>query len=190
MIDKKIKFSIFAAGLSLTGLCLFPVDKVQAGGFYSSFSTTMSYDFSLTIDTGLLEGQIFDGSFSYDDSGTGLGEEYLDIQSFDFNFLGINYGLTTHTNWWIKAVLFEGKFVGLDMQEFAEDVGLYFLPGFTKITESVFFYHSADMQGEGNFSYSLTSKKYESVPEPNFIVGLGILGTLGTLGAIKNSDRF
>lgn len=186
------KLGIFAATLALS--CgVINVNKAQAQ-FSSDVqaSTTTTYDFDLAIESGPLLEQTFDGFFSYKDSNvTGIGEEFVELENFEFEFLGTKYTSETHDNLFAEVVLFDGEFLGLSL---LNDT-FSFNPGFFELEESFFSYDIGDLKGIGEFNYTLRppgligggdDDKHESTPEPNTIIGLGILGGSLLLKKVKS----
>ena len=184
------KLGIFAATLAL-GCGVINVNKAQAQFRLDvQEPTTTTYDFDLTIDAGPLLDQTFDGSFSYKDSKvTGVGEEYIELDDFEFDFLGTKYTSETHDDLFAEVLLFDGEFLGLSL---ANDT-FSFNPGFFELEESFFSYNIGDVEGTGEFSYSRQAPvgggdddNHKSTPEPNTIIGLGILGGSLLLKKVKS----
>ncbi|GGA14702.1 PEP-CTERM sorting domain-containing protein [Okeania sp. KiyG1] len=192
MTNKIQKLGIFAATLAL-GCGVINVNKAQAQ-FSSDVQepTTTTYDFDLTIDAGPLLDQTFDGSFSYKDSKvTGVGEEFIELDDFEFEFLGTKYTSETHDDLFAEVLLFDGEFLGLSL---ANDT-FSFNPGFLELEESSFSYNIGDVEGTGEFSYARRppvpigggdDDNLKSTPEPNTIIGLGILGSSLLLKKVKS----
>jgi hypothetical protein len=192
MTNKLQQLGLFAATLTL-GCGVINVNKAQAQ-FSSDVQapTTTTYDFDLAIESGPLLEQTFDGFFSYKDSNvTGVGEEFVELEDFEFDFLGTKYTSETHDNLFAEVALFDGEFLGLSL---LNDT-FSFNPGFFELEESFFSYDIGDLKGTGEFNYTLRPHDFigggdddnrESTPEPNTIIGLGILGGSLLLKKLKS----
>lgn len=147
----------------------------------SASAANIDYDFTVTIDTAgsTLNGQSFNGSFSYDDAGVstpGLnGEDLFALSSFSFVFAGSTYALGD-LDYGFSA-LATGAFLGLD----AGGTDFSFLPA----TSDFFFpasfaYDFGDNDsGFGSIAFNRTNTPGNTVPEPGSLVlcllGLGLL---------------
>ena len=70
-------------------------------------------DFKFTVDitSSALLGDVFAGNFTYDETEVvGVDEEFVGLLSFEFDFLGTNYGLDDAI---AEAAFFNGEFLGL-----------------------------------------------------------------------------
>ncbi len=153
-------------------------------------AATITYDFSVGVTTGALAGNSYDGSFSYDDSTLiGIGGETVGVEeklSINFEFLGKTYTETDDNNFafnFPQVEFKDGSLVGL--QYLVTDV----LNG--SISSFAIFGDNPDGLGggdkfsyvnensvevsEGSVIYSLKSPS-TSVPEPNIVLGLGVIG--------------
>ncbi len=174
MTDKLQKLGIFATCFALN--CgIVNIEEAYGATFY---------DFNVAIDSGPLIDETFDGYFSYTDSIlTGFGEEYLEIDEFEFDFFGTKYSLETHGDLGAEVVFFDGDFLGLNLvnDTFA------FNPGFFELDESFFSYNINDLEGEASVSYSLRQSDFgggddsnpKPVPEPSTTLGILTLAGLG-----------
>lgn len=82
----------------------------------------VNYDFSGTIDSGLLLGETYNGSFSYDNALLiGLGAQSLNLTSFIFNFLSSSYGLASATVT-PTADFLNGAFLGISFTSLTTDI--------------------------------------------------------------------
>ena len=171
----------FALAVSLSnlvlGLTLVNSPLVQAA--------TMKYDFQVDIDSGILSGDSFEGSFSFKKTSlTNSGDEFLPLDSIDFSFQGTDY---TEVNIPGAEVAFvNGEFVGLG---YSSDDSLAFIPGFFRIDEASFAYDIPDFgSGLGNVSYNINNTT-ETTPESSSIFGLLSLGVLGvTLQKVRGKS--
>ncbi|MDY6805265.1 MAG: PEP-CTERM sorting domain-containing protein [Cyanobacteriota bacterium] len=190
MTNKLQKLGIFATGLALS--CgVINVNKAGASGFHSDvIDSTTTYDFDVDIYSGPLVDKTFDGFFSYKDSNvTGVGEEYVELEDFEFDLFGTKYTSETHSDLAAEVLLFDGELLGLDLvnDTFA------FNPGFFELEESFFSYNLGQLEGSGDFNYSLRhpgqgdgDDNHESTPEPNTIIGLSVLGGSFLLKKVKS----
>lgn len=171
MINKLQKLGIFATCFALN-YGIFNIQEAYGATFY---------DFNVAIDFGPLVSETFDGYFSYEDSIlTGFGEEYIAIDEFEFDFLGTKYSSETNSDLGAEVVFFDGNFLGLSLvnDTFA------FYPGFLELEESFFSYNLSDLEGAGNFNYSLRQSDIggggdsnpKPVSEPNTVIGLSLFG--------------
>ena len=137
-------------------------------------AATMSYDFQVDIDSGTLSGDSFSGSFSFDNVGlTNIGEEFLPLDSIEFNFEGTDY--TDVSVPLSEAVFFDGEFLGLG---YSPDDSFAFVPGFFAIDEAYFTYDIVDIgAGAGDVTYTVPDST--TTPESSSIFGLISLGILG-----------
>ena len=70
---------------TITGLCIVGQPAV---------ATPVGYAFDASLQTGVLAGATFSGSFTYDDAGaSGIGKEFLFLTSLDFTLLGVPFSL-------------------------------------------------------------------------------------------------
>ena len=147
----------FLAASTVLGLTVINTNAVHAA--------LITYDAEVTIDSGVLTGQTYLGSFQFDDSGlTGINEEFLSVSAVSFNFNGTDY---TESDGFPEVVFFDGEFLGLS---FSTDVQFSFIPGFFDLSEAFFVYDIPEGSGTGDINYSV-------VPEP-----LTILGAMTALG--------
>lgn len=133
----------------------------------------INYDITVEIDSGALAGNIYFGSFSFDDDLlTGIDSELVDLEDFSFNFAGTEYTLTDDPN--AGGEFLDGELLGLDFN--AAEI-FSFVPGFFSIDESFFAYDNPQPAGFGSVTYTLQNA--ESVPESSALLGLFTLVALG-----------
>jgi|JI9StandDraft_1071089.scaffolds.fasta_scaffold596413_1 hypothetical protein len=136
-------------------------------------AATVSYSFSVAVDSGGLAGQTFIGNFSFDDAqvpGTGIGgEDLFALSSFNFGFGGslsltdLNYG---------DAAFLGGQFLGLD----AGGATFAFLPANGPFAASFAYDLGRGVAGNGSVTYT---PRVDTVPEPATLwLALGLLGGL------------
>ncbi len=136
-------------------------------------AATVSYSFTVAVDSGSLVGQSFIGNFSFDDAQTptpGIGgEDLFALASFNFGFSGslsladLDYG---------DATFLGGQFLGLE----AGGATFSFLPA-TGPFSAPFAYDLGNGQaGNGSVTYT---PRVGTVPEPPTLwLALGLLGGL------------
>ncbi|NET45290.1 hypothetical protein [Okeania sp. SIO2B3] len=145
-------------------------------------AASITYDFEVTIDSGVLFGGTYSGSFEFDDSAvTGMGEEFLSVSDISFDFLGVNY---TETDGLFdpEAVFFDGDFLGLS---FSTDE-FFFVEGFFDSSDAFFAYDIGAGTGAGDITYTLRPDTPVSTPEPTAVFSLLALSAAGCSGVLKN----
>jgi hypothetical protein len=73
-----------------------------------------TYNFSGSIEDGLLKGQVFSGQFSFDDSQLTAGTEWLSLTALQFSFAGKSYALAGAEPNSASVSFIDGRVVGLD----------------------------------------------------------------------------
>ena len=146
--------------------------------FLMAFSTpsagaaTITQNILVTITSGTLTGNIYTGSFSYDDSPltpppfTGN----IPVTALSFLFQGITY---TEADGAPVAFYDNGTFLGLDFSV-ASTPQPTFLPGINSLSESIFAYDLGSSSGGGPVTYTQVT----GTPEPTAVLGLLSLGLL------------
>jgi hypothetical protein len=139
----------------------------------SAQAAIVSYNLAGTIQNGLLTGQTFSGTFSYDNSLlTGLGFEFLDVSQVNLNFLGSTFtAVNADSNPTVEFL--DGILLGLNFSTSS------FTPEFSLIpasgsTEATFSYIGINDSGSGPVQYVL-------IPEPSTVLGIIALGIGGFL---------
>lgn len=161
-MNKTFSSLLATAGLAF-GLTLTNSNQLQAA--------TITYDLSVTIDSGSLLDQTYTGSFSFSDSVlTGVGDEFLPVTNLEFNFLATEY-TETDDSFNAEAAFFDGEFLGLS---YSTDVEFSFVPGFFALDESFFAYDLGDDSGTGDIVYSVRSEdpNLTTTAEPATMIGL------------------
>ena len=135
-----------------------------------------TYTFSGTLDSGVFIGETFLGQFNFNDAAlTGLGTEYVNVDTLKLNFHGQTYTQVDAAA--ATEVTFQdGNFLGLGFTVLSSDPAFSFITGLTDVAEASFAYEpSVGTAGFGSVTYTLVP-----VPEPEtyamFLAGLGLLG--------------
>lgn len=157
----------------------------------------VDFKFNGEVDSGVLAGEEFQGSFSYDESlvtGTGdfLFQEYIPVSNLEFDFLSSTF---TEADG-IPEVAFDGNnLMGLSFNvnnASADNIQLdfSFIPGFTDISESYFTYSpTTGTGGTGFVTFTEQIDVPQPVPEPTTILGTTIALGLGSLLKKKAGNR-
>ncbi len=172
-IFQKLSFVATSAVIGLTVINANPVN-----------AASIIYDFEVSIDSGVLDGETYSGFFEFDDSAlTGIGEEFLSVSELSFDFLDVNY--TEIDGSFDPEVLFvDGEFFGLD---FSTDAVFSFIPDLFEPEESFFeYYILGEVAGAGDIEYTLRPDTPVSTPEPTAVFSLLALGAVGGSGVLKN----
>jgi opacity protein-like surface antigen len=130
-------------------------------------------NFNGTLDAGPLAGDVFSGSYSFDDSALiGSGFESLDLLTLSLNFQSALYGLTAGAT----ADFQDGIFLGLTYNTSAPAYTLSFTSGSFDLTDA--FFHVQPLTGGIESSGGYTTAA--ALPEPASIAlvlaGLGAVG--------------
>lgn len=134
-----------------------------------SHAATISYNFTVDIISGPLDGDSFSGSLAYDDAAlTTSGSELVDVENLSFNFQGIDY---TEADGDAAVEFIDGEFLGLD---FSPNPTFSFVPGFFDLSEASFVYSVAGSGGLSNLNYTLVTDGGvdTTTPEPTALLGL------------------
>jgi hypothetical protein len=138
----------------------------------SAGAATITQNILVTITSGTLTGNIYTGSFSYDDSPltpppfTGN----IPVTALSFLFQGTTY---TEADGAPVAFYDNGTFLGLDFAV-ATTPQPTFLPGINSLSESIFAYDLGSSSGGGTVTYT----EVTGTPEPTAVLGLLSLGLL------------
>lgn len=139
-------------------------------------AATVPYSFEVAVDSGPSSGSLLTGGLSYDDMNlTGVGEEYIALESFTFSFEGDN--LTLADDLFAEAAFYDGVLLGISYNVTLPAYSVSFVPGFFAIDEAYFSY---DLSSEGAGFGSLT---ITAVPTPAalplLLSGIGAFGLIG-----------
>ncbi|MBE9263437.1 MULTISPECIES: PEP-CTERM sorting domain-containing protein [Microcystis] len=136
----------------------------------------VSYNLAGTIQNGLLTGQTFSGTFSYDNSLlTGLGFEFLDVSQVNLNFFGSTFTAVDDDSFpdSPKVEFLDGILLGLNFSTSSFTPEFSLIPAFGS-TEATFSYIGTNDSGSGPVQYVL-------IPEPSTVLGIIALGIGGFL---------
>lgn len=142
-----------------------------------ALAAPVSYDFSGIIDSGPYLDEPLTGTFTTVDAGslTGMGDEYLDLASFSFTFLGQTYSLADAEPTPV-AHYADGVFLGLDLLSLTFDPSFGFVSGYSALDEAYFAYEPS--QGDAGYGTVTYRDVPASVPEPGtlalLLAGLGV----------------
>ena len=133
----------------------------------------VNYNLAGTIETGLLTGETFSGTFSYDNSLlTGSDFEFLDVSQVNLNFLSSTFtAVNADSNPTVEFL--DGILLGLNFSTSSFTPEFLLMPAFGAM-EATFSYIGTNDNGSGPVQYAL-------VPEPSTVLGLIALGIGGFL---------
>ncbi|MCA2552503.1 MAG: PEP-CTERM sorting domain-containing protein [Microcystis sp. M04BS1] len=164
MINSWQRNAVITSGVVLS----FAVQQVN-----SAQAAIVSYNLAGTIQNGLLTGQTFSGTFSYDNSLlTGLGFEFLDVSQVNLNFFGSTFtAVDADSNPTVEFL--DGILLGLNFSTSSFTPEFSLIPAFGS-TEATFSYIGINDSGSGPVQYVL-------IPEPSTVLGIIALGIGGFL---------
>jgi len=165
MINSWQRNAVITSGVVLS-LAVQQVNPAQAA--------IVSYNLAGTIQNGLLTGQTFSGTFSYDNSPlTGSGFEFLDVSQVNLNFSGSTFtAVDADSNPTVEFL--DGILLGLNFSTSSFTPEFSLIPAFGT-TEATFSYIGANNDsGSGPVQYVL-------IPEPSTVLGIIALGIGGFL---------
>lgn len=168
------KVTLFSASLSST--LILATNPVQAA----------LLNFTVSIDSGPLDGQTFLGSFDFDGSGlTEIGTEFLPVSELTFNFFNTTFTEADDLLGSPEVTFFDGEFLGLSFLAENSQVSFSFNPGFFQVSEASFAYEiiASSDQGFGDVTF-------EQVPEPMSVFSVLAVSLLGFVIVIKRHLPF
>lgn len=152
-------------------------------------AATVTYNLAGTIQNGLLTGQPFSGTLSYDDSPlTGSGFEVLDVSQVNLNFLGSTFTAADDDSYpnYPTVEFSNGNFLGLNFSVSSFTPEFYLIPSFGT-TVATFSYIGASDDGSGAIQYTVVSSP-TTVPEPSTVLGLIAVGIGSFWGGRKGKS--
>lgn len=144
-----------------------------------------TYNFSGSLDSGALTGEIFTGQFSFDDAAlVGMDSEYLNVNTLNLNFHSHAYTQADAAAA-TEVAFMDGIFLGLSFAVESADPKFALSPGFLDATNAYFAYQpSVGTSGYGSIVYALAP-----VPVPVPATFAMLLAGLGSLGFIARKRR-
>lgn len=139
-----------------------------------AYSAILNYTFTVNINSGNLDGNTYNGSFSFDDSETPVTDFFTGLQTRSLNTFNFNFEGTTYNDPTLgKADFdFDKNFIGLTYIDGAS-VFTFGSDFFTlDINDAFFTYDLSDSQGTGLVSFNLETQESTTTPEPNLLIGL------------------
>lgn len=137
-----------------------------------------TYNFSGALDSGALMGETFSGQFSFEDSALmGVGNEYLNVNALNLNFLSHAYTQADAVAA-TEVAFMDGSFLGLSFAVESSYPKFAIIPGFLDVTEAYLAYQpGVGTSGYGSIAYTLAPVP---VPLPAtlgmLMAGLGLFG--------------
>lgn len=148
----------------------------------TSEAAIVSYNFNGAIDSGLLAGETYNGSFAYNNATlTNTGSEFIDLSSLTFNFLSSAYNLSD-ADFTSTADFLNGTLLGISYSVSSFDPPLPLVSAFALVSASgsglpddIAYFSYQTVDGDSGFG----SINVAAVPEPAavwlFGSGLGLL---------------
>lgn len=167
MINYWQNAAVITSGLVLS-LAVQQVNPAQAA--------TVNYNLAGTIQNGLLTGQTFSGTFSYDDSLlTGSGFETLGVSQVNLSFLGSTFTAANDDSYPDSPTVefSDGNFLGLNFTVSSSTPEFSLIPAFGN-TVATFSYIGTNDDGSGTIQYTVVP-----VPESSTVLGIIAVGMGG-----------
>jgi len=145
----------------------------------------VNYNFSGAIDSGLLAGETYNGSFTYDNATlTNSGSEFVDLSSLTFNFLSSAYNLS-NADFTPTADFFDGSFLGLSYVVSGIDPSFALVSSLgSGLPEDVAYFSYQTVAGDSGFG----SLNVAAVPVPAAVWLFGSGLALLSLARRKNQN--
>ncbi len=137
-------------------------------------AAVQTYTFSGAIDAGSLLGETYAGSFSFDDAAlTGVGAEWLAVDSLAMNFMGSSFTQADAVAPSVAEVgYYDGAFLGLSFSVDTAGEPFSFVTGYADTSDAFF----ATDSSSGSLIYAAV------VPEPKdwilMLAGIGLVGVM------------
>lgn len=158
--------------LALTAALLAAIPASQAA--VQTFAVTGQ------IDSGYYMGQLYSGSFSFDDAPlSNSGQEWLAIDSLSLNFLGTTWTLSNEEAT-TEAAYLDGNFLGLSYSASNPVVAFSFVPGFDQLNQAYLAYDTT--LGTSGAGSAIMTPVPESSAWAMALAGLALLGFLRRRG--------
>jgi len=146
------------------------------------------YNFNGVMDSGSYSGELFSGSFSFDDATVDTsGLDIANLLSFDMSFLSTNYSLVNTTDYptiMPDVSFLDGSFLGLSLSidSITPQVGFSFVPGTVDASDAFIAYDTTLLgsSGGGNVIYA---------PIPEVETYAMLLAGLGVMGAVARRRK-
>ena len=143
-------------------------------------SAILNYTFTVNIDFGSLDGNTYEGSFSFDDNESTVEDIFTGLQTrplntFNFNFEGAIYDDPT-----LGTADFDpdDNFIGLTYSD-GDGIFTFGSDFFSLDVDDAFFtYDVSNSQGTGLVSFNLETPESTTTPEPNLLIGLGLFSSV------------
>jgi hypothetical protein len=142
-------------------------------------AATRNWDFSGQLDSGAFIGAAYSGSVAFDDAAlTGVGQEWLLLDSFSFTLLGHSYTLADAAAP-AEAAFIDGRFVGVGYSVASGDPLFSLVAGYEQIGEAFVAYDTvAGLSGAGSLAFT------PAVPEPGSLA-LMLAGLCGVIALAR-----
>jgi len=133
----------------------------------------VNYNFSGAIDSGVLAGETYSGSFAYDNATlTNSGAEFVDLSSLTFNFLSSAYNLS-NADFTPTADFLDGSFLGVSYLVSSIDPSFALVSALgSGLPEDVVYFSYQTVAGDSGFG----SLNVAAVPVPaaSWLFGSGL----------------
>ncbi|MGF1501073.1 MAG: VPLPA-CTERM sorting domain-containing protein [Paracoccaceae bacterium] len=175
----RVPFQTAGAAVAAVLIAMAPIPAAAVG---------INGEFDITNLDAPLSGQSFSGTFSFDDAaGSGSGEEFIPLESFEFNFDGTSFTLGPPSNvTGPEAVFVDGVFLGIS----ASGDTFSFVPGFFDVSEAFFSFDIEGGTGIGDTSFTLMESMGETgTPGSQIPLPAGALLMMTALAGIGLAAR-
>jgi hypothetical protein len=152
-------------------------------------AATVNYNLAGKIENGLLTGETFSGTFSYDNSPlTGSIFETLEVSQLSLSFLGSTFTAADDDSYPDNPTVefSNGSFLGLNFSVSSFTPEFSLIPAFGS-TVATFSYIGTSDSGSGAIQYTVVSAP-TTVPEPSTVLGLIAVGIGSFLGWRKGKS--
>ncbi|WP_069791931.1 hypothetical protein A5482_014965 (plasmid) [Cyanobacterium sp. IPPAS B-1200] len=143
-------------------------------------SAILNYTFTVNIDSGNLNGNTYEGSFSFDDSESTTEDFFTGLDTRSLNSFNFNFESTIYDDPTLGTADFDpdDNFIGLT---YSDGDGIFsfgsdFFP--LDVNDAFFTYDLSGSQGGGFLSFNLETPQSTTTPEPNLLIGLGLFSSV------------